>query len=86
MNDAQFQKFIEANEQATDRAIEKYVNGHLRDMDSKLTTHIEKHDAFLADITPVLRAYQGGKILGELVKWVAGVGVAYVVVKGFFLR
>jgi len=84
MTPDQFQQFLEHNERSTAEAIEKYVNGGIRTVTKTLEDHITKHDAFMEDVKPILQAYQGGKVFGELLKWVAGLGAAYLVLKGFF--
>ena len=72
-------------------AVEKSVNGYIREMSSKLDLHIVEHKAdtaevkeFMAEMAPIVGAYKGSKILGEGLKWLAGVGVAFLAIKGFW--
>ena len=64
MTPEQFNTFIKENEKATDEAVEKFVNGKIDAINTKLDTHIKTHDEFLQEVMPVLKAFQGGKMLG----------------------
>lgn len=71
-------------------AIEKYVNGGIRHLREDLNMHIIQHEEDtkkiyqkLDEALPLVEAYKGWKVAGEGVKWLAGVGVAYLVVTGW---
>jgi len=66
--------------------IKETVNGKIDRMDEKLDAHIKVHEAHLIEVKPILDAYQGGKVLGDLVKWIAGLGLAVLAIKGWFIR
>lgn len=69
-------------------------------MSGKLDTHIIQHEIdtkkienkfdpesdhyILRDVLPILEAYKGSKVLGELLKWLAGIFVAYMVLRNNF--
>lgn len=86
MTPEQFNIFLERNDKSTKEAVEKHVNGYMREMNQKLSTHIITHDAFMTDVKPILEAYKGGKVLGDLVKWLAAVGIAFLALKGIFMK
>lgn len=50
MNPKQFKEFLKANELATGKAIEKHVNGHIRDMGKRLDDHAILDLAYQAKI------------------------------------
>lgn len=61
------------------------VNGKVDNLTRLMEEHHRKHDADMIDVRehitamkPVLEAYQGGKALGGLVRWVFGVGAAFI--------
>lgn len=76
------------------RAVKKQVE----EMDVKLDNqiemnrqHNEKHEADMVLVRdniektrPIVEAYSGGKILGEGLKWLAGVAAAWLVLKQFW--
>lgn len=75
------------------KAIETTVNGKLDKLTVKLETHIIEHredvaevKEFMSETRPLLEAYKGGKVLGEGVKWLAGVGIAALAIKGIFMK
>lgn len=93
MSPEQFQTFLEHNEKGTAAAIEKFVNGGIRAVDAKLNHHIEQHaedtkriDARFDELKVIGEAYRGGLIVGEFVKWIAGVSVAAAALWGIFLK
>lgn len=71
----------------------------IKELSRKLDEHIKTHEAdtkklndrfdpesnhyILKDVQDIITAYKGSKILGEFLKWTAGIGIAYLVVKGF---
>ena len=70
MNPEQFQIFLESNDKATGRAVEKHINGHLRDMDKKLDEHAAQDLAYQKKIDDniawVVRLIIGAVILGVI--------------------
>ena len=81
--------------------IKTTVNGKIDRMTEKLDAHIQQHEHdtnclnqkfdpdsdkyILRDVLPIIEAYRGSKMLGELLKWLAGVGMAYLALKKFFV-
>lgn len=53
-------------------AVEKYVNGHIRD----IKQHLEEQDKVLAELSPVLEAQKTTKSVGKFVMWVGGIAAA----------
>ncbi len=92
MSPEQFQHFLEDNRRSTAEAIREIVpsvvketvNGKIDNLKVTLETHIETHDAFMEEVKPILQTFQGGKLVGETIKWVAGVGIAFLAIKGFW--
>lgn len=84
MTPDQFRHFLEDNRKSTAEAIHETVNGKIDAINNKLDTHIKTHDEFLQEVMPVLKAFQGGKMLGEAMKWLAGIAAAYLVIKGLW--
>lgn len=75
-------------------AVRETVNGKIDDLrktndegmaaiNKKIESHNAAHEKDMADMKPIISAYQGGKVLGELVKWLASVGIAYLIIKGW---
>ena len=71
-------------------AIERVVNGNIRDIGQKLDIHILEHQAdvtevkqFMQDALPIIETYKGSKMLGEMLKWVAGVAISILAIKTF---
>lgn len=73
--------------------IEKKVNGRIEALHIKVDEHNTKHEQDMEEVKehiksvqPILEAYTGGKALGGLVKWVAGVitavGIVWLAIKG----
>lgn len=58
-------------------AVKETVNGKVDALHNEVREYRE-------EMKPILQAYQGGKVLGELVKWLAAVGLAVLAIKGFF--
>ena len=70
MTPEQFLTFLKSNEEATGRAIEKHVNGHIREMRVELQEHaktdLKYQDKIDANITWVVRLIIGSVILGGI--------------------
>lgn len=73
MTPEQFTIFLEKNEKSTAEAIERTVNGKIRTLTELVRDHNTKHEADMADIKPIIEAYNGGKALGNLLKWIGSV-------------
>lgn len=58
------------------QTIKETVNGKIDHLKEIIEEHNEKHEKDMADIKPIIQAYQGFNTAGNLVKWVAGVGTA----------
>ena len=84
MTPKQFRKFLEENERSTKEAVQMHVNGKIDDMRSDLCRHIKEHKEQMDVITPIIQAYQGGRVLGNGVKWLACVSLAYLALKGLW--
>lgn len=83
------------------RAIQLHVNGKIDKLTHKLDEHIAQHDVdagkiadrldpesehyLLKDVLPIIEGYKASKILGNFLRWVAGLGMAYMALKGFKL-
>ena len=70
MNPEQFLTFLKSNEEATGKAIEKHVNGHIREMRIELQEHaqadLKYQDKIDGNITWVVRLIIGALILGGI--------------------
>lgn len=67
----------------------KKFEAHLREhtenskrLDDRFDPESDKY--ILKDIKPVIEAYRGSKILGEFLKWAAGIFIAYTALMNFF--
>ncbi|RJQ33893.1 hypothetical protein C4568_03770 [Candidatus Parcubacteria bacterium] len=67
--------------------IKETVNGKIDRLNDKMDRHNEIHEqdmkevrAHIEETKPIIVAYQGGRVLGELIKWLAGVGAAVLLV------
>jgi hypothetical protein len=73
-------------------ATAKVSSNLLGDMKTKLEQHIIQHETdtkeinrkldALDDVLPIIEAYRGGKIFGNALKWLAGIGTAYLLMRG----
>lgn len=86
MTPDQFDTFIERIEST----IEKKVNGKIDRLDKKIDDHnvrheehfvqvkqyMEKTDKHIEEVAPIIQAYQGGKVIGNALKWFSGVAIA----------
>lgn len=75
-------------------AVKETVNGKIdelrrtndegmKDINQKIDSHNEKHEKDMAELKPIVTAFHGGKILGEVIKWLASVAIAWVALKTF---
>lgn len=74
------------------QVIKETVNGKIDRLSEKMDAHNEKHERDMEKVNehieatkPILEAYQGGKALGSLIKWAAGVGLAWLAIQSWFL-
>ena len=88
MTPEQFQLFLKDNERITGVAIEKYVNGGLREMDRKLTRHILEEELFKDRLLPAVEAYEdtikNGKRILFGSGFVVSLGGAWLVIRQIF--
>lgn len=70
MNEEQFHQFLEHNDKATGNAIEKHVNGHLREMKADLEKHAEQdlkyQEKIDGNIQWVARLIIGAVVVGAI--------------------
>ena len=70
MSPEQFKIFLESNDKATDKAIEKHVNGHIREMSTKLDKHAAQdlvyQEKIDGNIAWVVKLIIGAVILGGI--------------------
>lgn len=68
MTPEQFQEFLVSNQEATGKAIEKHVNGHIREMRDELKEHARDDKEYQKkiddNITWVVRLIIGAVVLG----------------------
>lgn len=68
MNEKQFKEFLKSNDNSTRNAIEKHVNGHIRDMSEKLDIHaaqdLKYQEKIDGNIAWVVKLIMGAVILG----------------------
>ena len=67
--------------------IKETVNGKIDRLTDKMDEHNRTHEtdmkevrAHIEETKPIIDAYKGSKVLGEFIKWVAGVGAALLLV------
>ena len=75
MDKEQFKEFLISNERATGEAVKKFVNGKIDALREEVRVHAEKHEANMEAIRPIIEAYNGTKVVGEMMKWVSSVGI-----------
>ena len=83
MTPEQFKEFLESNERATALAIEKYVNGGIRNIGKRLDEHAAEDKKFQDTVKPITDAFNEKKIVrmkfreetGTLVFYVTSIGV-----------
>lgn len=63
MTPEQFQVFLKSNEEATAKAIEKYVNGGIRGMKEDLLKHSADDKAFQDRLEPVIKVFEDNKVV-----------------------
>lgn len=58
------------------QTIKETVNGKIDHLTHMMEEHNKKHEQDMQDIKPVLEAFNSVGIVGNGIKWVAGVGTA----------
>ena len=83
MQEHELQKIIETIEKVTEVAIEKTVNGKIRNLDEKLSKHIEKLDEHLEkddvwkeSVQPIIEAWNTTGNVGKFIKWSSSIIIA----------
>lgn len=73
--------------------IKQTVNGKIDRIESKIDLHNARHEedmqevkAHIEEVKPILDAYNGSKVLGNLIKWLASVGVAAALLYGWVIK
>ena len=56
--------------------IKQTVNGKIDHLTQMMEEHNEKHEQDMRDIKPIIEAYNSVSVVGNGIKWVAGVGTA----------
>ena len=84
MNAEQFKIFQEETKKAIENTIRVVVNGKIDRMSQKLDDHVTQHEGEMNDLRPIIEAYRGSKVLGEMLKWLAIVGAAFLFLKSNF--
>jgi len=75
--------------------IQKTVNGKIDKLNDKMEEHNRVHESHMQVVVkhmeetkPILEAYKGASTIGNLVKWLAGlgtaVGVLWAIIRGLF--
>lgn len=58
------------------QTIKETVNGKIDRLKEIIEEHNAKHEKDMAEIKPIIEAFNGVSIAGNGIKWVAGVGTA----------
>lgn len=66
--------------------VRKTVNGKIDGIKQDIKDHNTKHEADMQEIKPLLQVFAGGRVIGNLLTWVSGVAVAYLMIKGLFTK
>lgn len=81
MDAEQFTQFQEESKKVIKEVIQTVVNGKIDRMSQKLDDHVIQHQGEMEDLRPIIEAYKGSKIVGELIKWVGGIAIAWLAFK-----
>ena len=52
----------------------------------QIAEHSASHEKDMQDIKPVIQFVAGGKILGEVIKWLGAVAIGWIALKGFIIK
>ncbi len=66
------------------KAVKETVNGKIDDLKTQHKLDMVVVREHIKRVEPYLEAASAVKILGNALKWIAGVGLAWVAIKGFF--
>ena len=87
MNAQELQKILDVINSSTENAIEKHVNGKIRNMDSKLDTYIKSDLEWKKTVEPVVDAYNTVGLVSNFTNWLSkviiSVGIIIAAVIGF---
>lgn len=79
--------------QAIVEVIQKTVNGKIDRIEQKIDTHNTQHELdmvevrkHIEDVKPILNTYNGGRVVGDILKWIAGVGIAFLAIQSWFTK
>lgn len=75
MTPDQFQVFLDTNKRNVEETIKVVVNGKIDSLREEVRQHSIKHETDMEEIKPVLEAYKGTKVVGEIMKWISSVGL-----------
>lgn len=83
MSEQDWNKVEVAIIKAVNLSVKETVNGKIDALRKLVEDHNERHEAdykevrsHIEEVKPIIQAYQGGKVLGNAVKWFSGVAVA----------
>ena len=89
MNEEEIERLLERVE----AVIQTKVNGRIESLHHKVDEHNAKHEMDMADVrehmknvSPILEGLQGAKVIGEAMKWLAGVVAAWILFHEVFLK
>ena len=52
----------------------------------QIAEHNASHEKDMQEIKPMMQFVAGGKVLGDVIKWLGAVAMAYIALKGFFMK
>lgn len=82
MNAQELQKILDVINSSTENAIEKHVNGKIRNMDSKLDTYIKSDLEWKKTVEPVVDAYNTVGLVSNFTNWLSKVILSVGVIGG----
>lgn len=84
---------LEAIAEVIKAEIKKNVNGKIDRLAEDVRLHNQKHEEdmrevkeHIKEVKPILDAYNGSKVLGNLVKWLASVGVGVALMYSWVIK
>jgi hypothetical protein len=87
MNVEDLQKILDVINKSTEQAIEKHVNGKIRNMDKKLDEYIQEDITWKQTVQPIIEAYNTVGLVGTFTNWLSkviiSVGVIVAAIIGF---
>lgn len=82
MNAQELQKILDVINSSTENAIEKHVNGKIRNMDSKLDTYIKSDLEWKKTVEPVVDAYNTVGLVSNFTNWLSKVIISVGIIGG----